>query len=408
MQPQLEQAPENQTQYFACDACLLTNTTRKVTDMFNFNVETAPTIDDTDCTAFASEINAWAGARNIDPTIVRAIIRSESDFDECAAARSCKPGHPIPDGVQPPCFPTGEGYDNGYDAMYDPTGTCSFTNAPPVTSGNVEWRWIGLGMMQTLVPPSTFWPGTHTSNGEDGPYYDIFNDAGFDTPDFRTTTLQSAKECNPIFNPFVAGDSICMGTLTYQQKFEAAKDQVSTYHTQGRLNWQSTDQEKDRVFATYIALNKYAGFWDSNLRTRTVGGVTAVTAWPGCSSSLKNGDCWTQAFKESFSVTEEWCGNTDNQDETDYEVKCKDDEPRQEPPNYCYGYTDFVQYVHECQVPFLSRQKDPGAVKMATYAALTEECTTFCPEGESFIEALGMTVPASGSPYLPDSVMEEE
>ncbi|MDD5171914.1 MAG: hypothetical protein PHF60_02650 [Candidatus ainarchaeum sp.] len=416
MQPQPAGAPEGQTELFACDACLLTNTTRDVMDMFNFNVESAPTITDADCTAFKAEIDAWSGARNIDPTLYRAVVKTESNFDQCAAARSCRSGY-SGDSYLPPCFPTGEGYANGYDAMFDPTGTCVFQNANPFSSP-IDWRWIGLGMTQTLVPPSTFWPGTDTSNGLDGPNYDIFDKAGFDTPDFRATTLQNAKDCNPDFNPFVPGDSICLGTLTYQQKFEAAKDLVSTYHTQGRLNWQSTDEEKDRVFATYIALEKYAGFWDKNLRD---GGATTKLN-PGCSSSESDGECWTRTFKESFSVTTEWCNNTENQDETDYEIKCEGDEPRQDPPPqpasqsspaptggpyYCYGYTDFVQFVHDCHMPFLFRKTDPAAVKMATYVALSEHCTTFCPEGKSLMEALGLAVPASGTAYLPDSVMAE-
>ncbi|NYZ73681.1 hypothetical protein H0O00_00905 [Candidatus Micrarchaeota archaeon] len=422
-QPQLTSAPDKINKSFTCDACLVRNSTRSVMSMFRFDLEPAPNPTASDCTAYDDLISMWAGARSLDPTLVRAIMLTESgrtpsgELDPCSAARSCRPDHT--DNILPSCFPTGEGYKKGYTRMFDPTGTCDkgLPN-PPSTTGDPEWRWLGLGLMQALVPPYTYWPASVSPTGEPGENYPYYQDAV--DRHIGVSSLEVAKSCKPNFNPFDPGDSICVGTAVFKDKLADAHEWLQNHHDY--FNWPTSDEDKDRVFETYIALHKYGGFWDSNLRVRTVNGVTAASAWPGCSSSLNDSDCWAQAFKESWQITTKWCAENDEDSDPDYDVKCKDGEPRGkatgEAPAYCYGYTDFVEYFHYCQRPFLTRQTDPGAKKLHMYnnilTSSLDECknNVFCPEGTTFLAKLlkgsGKSPPASGDPYLPDSVMKED
>jgi len=419
MQPGLAETPEPVEKYFSCDACLIQNSSRPIEDIFEFSVGEHASVSQSDCDAFPDLIDSWAGARGLDPTLVRAIIKGESNFKECEASRSCRDGYnSAGDGVEPGCFPTGEGYGKSLDAMYDaPEGACpDFQNSganPP------DWRWVAFGIMQSLEPPYTFWPASVSPTGDDGIHYDVFETSGRNTPSFISGELTWAKDCNPTnFNPFNPSDSMCIGTLKFQKMVDAATSEVATYHDQGRLNWDRSDEEKDRVFATYVALHKYGGFWDLHGSTRCDGATTQL--YPGCDSTDPNGECFTKAFKDSWKHNDSWCQDDANEDDSMYETICDGDEARQDPPPfpssqdapcppagkyyYCYGYTDFVKFMHDCMVPFLPRKTDPGANKINIYIALTDTCDTFCPEGESLMDSLGVAMPSSGTAYLPDSL----
>lgn len=414
-QPQLGDMHDAWPKEFACDACMMTNTTKSVRDMFKIEVWDS-VVDDKlagmsaeHCTNLSTEIDTFAGAFNIDPMVIRAIIMTESHFNKCAASRACKQGYNDPD-----CFQKenglaeDEGYSKGYDEMFDPNEdpatNCPFVNAeiqydshnnplPP------KWRWVCLGIMQSCEPPYTFWPGNLLDGGEPGPHYEIFDRSGWDSDAFREGNLVQAKECNLVYNPFTPGDSICMGVRNFKSKFDAAHTWLVSYHSY--LNWQN-DLDKDKVFQTYIALNKYAGFWDSN--TRSEG---AFNANPGCDPGLDNGMCWMQAFHESWTTNETYCTSEDGVVD---ELRCKDGVPRGkltlETPDYCYGYTDFIEYVHDCQVGFLQRPVDPGAIKLGAYARMTEFCAdkgaNFCPDGAAWYKDFEITPPVSGTPYIPD------
>jgi hypothetical protein len=103
--------------------------------------------------------------------------------------------------------------------------------------------------------------------------------------------------------------------------------------------------------------------------------------------------------------------------------RCSGGQPRREPPLRCYGYTDFITYVQECQVPFLPRQVDPGKKKVEAFIYLSNGCANnMCPDGRRFlIEACRPDetgqynpqlcigpgqpkVPTSGTLYIPDTV----
>ena len=103
-----------------------------------------------------------------------------------------------------------------------------------------------------------------------------------------------------------------------------------------------------------------------------------------------------------------YCSSTEGQSDT---VRCKDGHPRKEPPGYCYGYTDFLEFVRDCEVPFFPFGKyDPGRLKMETYLDLLTNCkTSTCPDGKLYFQLSGKTaeqIAQIGNPYLPQTTTQ--
>ncbi|MFN7991069.1 MAG: hypothetical protein U0R44_02820 [Candidatus Micrarchaeia archaeon] len=401
MQPSYGQLLNQSPLLFRCDECLIANTTRPLTSIFDFGPSAGGTITgDRECRSFP-EIEQWASARNLDPMLVRAFILTESNFDPCSAAKVCSKSC-LQSGCTSGCFPAdlsgnSECYSKAYDEMYDPAGNCSFSNAAP--GPHPDWRWCAFGLMQSLEPPYTFWPAQYSPTGMDGPYFDVFQRAGLIAQPFSTTNdtrvpaLDLARSCNPNFNPFLPSDSICVGTAKLEFFLRAARGFINSHREM--LGWGASDFDKDSLFAAYIAGNMYSGFWGSSTRSADFN-----NAWPGCSSSFSNGECWTQSFFESRSVNDTYCTSDAGSSDT---IKCSGGHPRREPPYYCYGYQDFVQFVRECRAPFSSRPVDPGAGKVRAYISLSTGCSNnLCPDGKALLQAMNRSVPASGTPYVPD------
>lgn len=115
------------------------------------------------------------------------------------------------------------------------------------------------------------------------------------------------------------------------------------------FNLKPTDRKKERVLVKFIASKMKSGIWylSGNMRASTKN-------WPihpRCEPSLKNGDCWAMGFRNSWDVTVKYCRSKIGKTDTE---RCKANRPRQTPPGYCYGYTNFSRFVKKCEMPFLS------------------------------------------------------
>ena len=309
------------------------------------------------------QIDEWAGRRCIDRHLVRAFVMTESGFNEGAATKVCS-RNAISSGATPGCFPAGpdgnsEGYLMGYDEMYDPSGRFSFDNAPDSGSSMPSWRWLALGLMQTLEPPFTFWPAAYHPEGVDGDYHDIFARSRL-----YGMPLDAARECNPNFNPFNPGDSVCLGTVRMEAMMRQARAWINS--NRALLGWSPMDTARDEIFAAYITGNMYHGLWSSRER---------ASDHPRCSSSMTNGDCWAFGFAQSRSVDMAYCQSTDGRADS---ARCESGHPKVGPdparPVDCYGMMDFVQYVRNCELPYLPRPADPGAVKMRIFYTIRNSC----------------------------------
>jgi len=337
---------------FRCDACL----TQSLEIPYPQFAAAPISPDHKFCTAFP-ELDYWAARRNLDPMFVRAIAATESGFDPCAAARVCAGGD-----IVGQC-------DAGFEYMVDPRkengedGYCDFEKESD-DGRTPQLRYNGLGLMQTIIAPSTFWNGTYTADGEDGIHASIQN-SKLTPPGFYPVALQ----CNPAFNPFNVSDNACLGTWILAGTIASARGWL-----ENNPGIASGGGDAYNAMVGYIASHKYYGDWD---------GDNYASADPTCQGTAysgHNGNCWAYGYAQNKIYNEEFCQEAEDQGK-DLE-ECDGAKP-----NYkdCYGMQDFLDYVG-CRIA--NKQGgasgtvgDVGISKMRMYYSLREGCSTsFCPD----------------------------
>ncbi len=326
------------------------------------------------CAAFP-EIEHFSDARGLDPLLVRALIIDESGFDPCAAARVCAQGitQPGPDGrsCRDASAMQDEGYSQGYDEMYDPDRRCRISNAFRVQGSPPEWRWVGLGLMQSIEPPYTFWPAPYNPGGKDGPYANVFHSSGLGSH-HTSENFGHAGECAPEttpkwqFNPFNPRHSVCLGTSKLEYAMKIANMELVEMHQDGQLNWSDNDTEKDNAFAAYIATHLYTGTW--GMPSSSMSGFGGDN--PCNIGGEHMGSCLVRNFKYSWEADERYCGSDKGKDDD----RCKDGKPRREPPGFCFGYKDIIEFANDCITPFMPLKVDLGKKALETYYWLKDGC----------------------------------
>jgi hypothetical protein len=281
----------------------------------------------------------------------RAVIFVESLFDPCAARKVCRKNYD-----KPGCLEKGpgedEGYASGYYEMFDPTGKCVFENA--LQERNQDWRWLSLGIMQNLEPPYDYWHSSKRHDGLTGPLYDILTKSAL-----RNMSLDDAKKCNPKFNPFNVRDSVCLGTLKLSRALAEAREWIIT--RRDKLNRANPENDKDLVMyiATHIYTSTFFSFKRSHLH-------------PRCRSSMPNSNCWIQGYLDSWIVNASYCVKSSGGKLP--QLCASVGVLKNNPPKVCYGYTNFIDYVKDCEVPFLNRPVDTGAKVLEAYHKLRKKC----------------------------------
>jgi hypothetical protein len=241
-------------------------------------------------------LDEFARKRNLDPKLVRAVAITESNLDPCAAALAGK----------------GSGcYDKGYDFVPDPDARC--TGAAAVEG----LRYCGLGLMQTLEPPHTFWPADLAPDGRYGPYSSgapknqLFSEA---QGRGRLSFLLDAKACSSRFNPFNPDHSACLGTSKLADAMGKARKLVDK--SMGELGY--PDPGTTGTITAYLALHDYHG-----------DGADA--------------QAWVDEFGRRRAQTEELCGRKARKTDP----VCVERSSSARPD--CYGMGDFVAFVRECR-----------------------------------------------------------
>lgn len=341
LSPEQQKMEKGADTLWRCDACISENVSGAP-----FNFGPVPSLPLTYCDSFP-ELDYFANQFSVDPSYVRAIVAKESTFNPCQAAKVCKANSGTTG-----CFDTDDStndecYSQGFNKISDPAGTCSFQSS---TAATPNWRWCGLGLMQSLEPPIDYWPDSYQPVGKTGDpaHVAIYNDALRRGLDIR---LDLAKACNPTsFNPFNAADSACVGTMKLAEKLRDAAEKVRKYHNDSGVNlldWEA-GTDKDQVFIAYVAANLYAGTWPSD-----------------------GGDVnhWVREYYLSWTTDAAYCAQHPNGN------GCTSGQPAN-----CYGHTnykDFVEYVRICES---DANKDVGASRMAAYYYLRDKCpNSFCP-----------------------------
>ncbi|MFH0737693.1 MAG: hypothetical protein V1827_03330 [Candidatus Micrarchaeota archaeon] len=406
LQPETSATKPPLSNVYACDACVIDNITRSESEYFPSLVAWGDAAFGADKEKYCSsidEVQQWSSAHNLDPMFVRAIIVGESRFDPCTAAMVCKAGY-----EDPKCFNQGPGEDEcyqiGYDLMVIPDGTpdCAIQllndPAPPGQPNyQPKWRWCALGILQSLEPPISFWPAEFRNDSVDGPYVDYYNKAGLR----GYLDMAAAHACNSVnFNPFSISDSLCVGTAKLEKMKKESERLLTTGQYQQQLNWDlAKDADKTRLFAHYMMAQKYGGYWDQPTRNSSYSSDPR-NAHP-CASGTPNGECWLSNFRMAWNVTTAYCQSADGQANP---VSCLNGAPRRDPPYACFGETDFMKYMKDCEAPWLKGGLDVGRTKIEIFLGLLKGCeNSMCPDGKKYFALTEKPLPTSGTPYVPDN-----
>lgn len=336
---------------------------------------------DITCTAY-SELNYWAGVRNIDPMYVRAVAMTESGLDPCSTACS-----PKPDTTRAGCIPGN--YGKGYNFMEDPSGQCDDRieeKTPPGADpgDDPDYRVMGLGMMQVLNAPFTFWPDEYCDE-ENRPlgcgsnsnyYYDAVEGRDIDEEDRQdlldrsedfwgpsgdedeeiterytgpgrnraVIDIETVKsQCGNTFNPYDPADAACLGTYIIELDLLTANAIISRgIRRHGDIFGVSRDADRRRVLQYYIASHLYFGSWNN---------------W------------WIDEFDDRKGWTDAQCVDALG---LGYDTEaCHDvgDMKEEAAPGGCWGTNSLIDYIHRCG---RYGKNDPGYNKLGYYRALVD------------------------------------
>ncbi len=343
-----------------------------LTDMTNWEVA---------CSGFP-ELDDWAGRRNLDPMFVRAIAYSESGMWPCSTACTAEGGSGS----------AGHGciagnYNTGYNSMYDPAEVCTeriLQKSPQVAPGETpDFRAMGLGLMQVMESPYTFWPDEFC-NEEDqltdcGTNYDQYQDA-VETRGRTDNPEVSIAECGPNFNPYNASHAACLGTYKFEVALRAAENIVDEYRSaygHADLFRLDDDPDKERILEYYIAMHKYGGTWPTETPNPWIADFGVKSAWDEARCAVPESDRSREACR-GFGIL-------------------NDEAP------YCYGVTDFLEFVTRCKIDEeYGGELRPGYNKLSLYRYLNENCPTAgCPSWRSTAETLDIEIECSNPLLCP-------
>lgn len=419
-------APHNDTA-FRCDACVSENL------VFPFSVpstslQLSNALNNYTYCKSIPQLDLFAGRRNLDPMLMRAIAIGESGMNPCSAA--CV----VPTGVTKGGCMT-ECYGKALDFVPEPdtdincqvvapgqTPTFAqeykFWEPPTKNSGQADYRWCGLGLMGVIEPPYTMWPQPYYVNpqngqvGQDGPFYDgtrlggyqLFKEALSAVPP-NTADYKTAKaECGDQFNPFNATYAACWGTAKFAGMLKAAYGVLDSNNGEVATILNVKDsQDREKVMAYYIALLKYRGFWDAPITTTP---IIKASGKPGVSRTTY-GAQWIYNFDYQKKFTAVYCGDTNHKEEPECKLK------QQSQYSACFDQSDFIYYVRECEfrspiglAPATDTSKGPffgdyGSRILSTYLALTSGCdTAYCPSWKRLASELCQNAPLGGVPSV--------
>ena len=372
--------------YLSCDACMNENYT------FPFVVPkqtvVTATTNETYCKSVPS-LDYYSGKRNLDPMLVRALVIAESGFDPCSAAVVYENSKKNTLTIDREC------YAKGYDFVLDPDqGKCD-TVPTGYTNGKADYRYCALGLMQTLIPPYTFWPSDLHPDNVQGSYYtgesyspkaQLYLEA---LKNKRSGDIPSVKsECTPYFNPFNESHSACYGTYHLAQNIETAEGIVKKFKTQLRI----TSGNEERILTYYIALNLYRGYgfyvsqWINNYESRKL--ITAAYC----------------AEPNVVGIAIQHCNDI-----------------QLHPECYGVGQGDFINYVRNCEYKakhnsaasdqFYSKPPfygDYASRIMSYYVDLTEKCSnSACPSWKKLAQATCSNIPIGGIPGPNDQCVKK-
>ena len=396
--------PSSENVIFRCDACL-TQSNKSIFEYFpvleNFEPEGFPSAhselcpgceDPATCYIYP-QIDYYASKDNIDPMLMRAIIWAESNFNTCSAARVC-------------LVPGTEGcldgkYSSGYNEMHDPSGVCEehlqSITAPDFNPSTAEtddqtpiWRFAGLGIMQVMEPPYTYWPAEYSPNGEDGEYWYEFARREYEpitNPGGRRVNLEGARECSEEFNPFNATHGICMGAKKLEGTIQSGREWVDRMGDHCTL---ANDESEREILAAFYGIYKLTGIM-----------VPGYDDSFECSVHDNMLDCYVEGYCE-LKHAETGCATLDSSAcSSDSRCTVSGGECRPSSDYECRGSSSDYMTYSLCKMKLhglvssdnqqIKLSSTAGYKKLAAYQYLKENCpNNYCPPYERMVNDWGV------------------
>ncbi len=369
---------EENVRIFSCAACAVYDSSWDISKFSPYLAREIGAKYDAEsevCTAFEEEIERWASVNEIDPMLLRAFVKVESNFNPCAVAKVCK----NPDDASD-CYPTSACYPKAYPFMEDPSGRCSIENAPDYDSERPQWKWCGMGLTQSLEPPYTFWPQSIAqdlnlpSEYEYGKYAEYYERANFAALDKRVHRV--AEFCGPDFNPFDPEDSLCAGSTILKKNLDTAERIVQRY----RSGFPWSDPQNDEMMKIFIAGWLYAGHW--------------YTKAGGICGGREMGECFMQEFTDRQEVDEEYCRVAYERGAGLVATGCEK-VGNTARPKACYGIKDPIKFFRECiqeDVPSLrgrfTSRLNPAEKRLVEFIKMQNCRSNLCPPDKNIKEKL--------------------
>jgi len=253
------------------------------------------------------------------------------------------------------------------------------------------WRFAGLGIMQVMEPPYTFWPGEYSPTGENGQYWYEFERREYDeflNPDGRRPNVDASIACSEDFNPFNATHGICMGATKLEGTLQSGrvwvKEMEDRYHCK-----LAKDTSEWEILAAFYGIYKLTGImvsgYDESYECSGYGNMLDCYAAGYC--NLKHAETLCGAYSVSDCTSGPSCAVRGGVCRPDSSHECRD------APDYM-AYSLCKMKLHglvSSDNEQIKLSSTAGYKKLAATQYLKDNCpNNYCPPYERLINDLGI------------------
>lgn len=350
--------------FFSCAGCFGGNIPTNFIDL--------PTAhEDLECTKYKPQIEIAADNFDMDPTLLRAVVWQESNFDKCAvsyapnSSKRCNPYYlmEVPD---PNHCCTPQWYPPHYEDLCDsnPLTTCKLESSiAPYCKGN-PCKPCAYGLAQVVEYP---WDVYYAHPNDPIPHA------------VRACATKLTQSGYPDFNPYRPYDSPCAYAYKFMDWALPTGRGTVTAHI---ADLDAYDEIKKEWFAVFFALDNMYGHQSK----------------PACHAASESQLDWIDHFNNQKNRTD--CDTNP--------IVCTGDGSYPQTRRECCGNKDFLNYVKYCEHGgTFSYAYDV----LARYTALTKDCSApYCPDSggqqtisdKNIMEYLCEHGYVGGAPGVPD------
>lgn len=265
------------------------------------------------CTEYSPSVEIAADSFDMDPTLLRAALWQESDFDKCARkyvplSSTCNP-HNLNSVADPAgcCAAETETYYVDLFDLKNPEGACKPASMVPSAQRGTTCKPCGYGLGRTTDYP-----------------YTVYQEYSESVPAAVKTCAMNVTGGYPAFNPYQPYDAACSYAYKFMNTAMPSGTSIVNSHT-GDLNIGS-DSNKKEWYAIFFALDSMT--------------TDSHQSLPACHAYSETASDWINHFAAQKSLTSSDCSSKPSSQ------ACQGNEWR----SACCGNADFLDYVKKCEL----------------------------------------------------------